>query len=407
MSDRSFLTEVVTQIGILALASALSFSLYHVGANMYRNFSHPVSRSIKASSCPAADRLSSVWSSLTPHEREIANGLVLPDSIHHSLEDVGGNEDAIQQIRQAVLEPLQYPDLFQSPLDSSDSLSSSVSVLEPSRGILLYGPPGCGKTMLARAIAKESPQVAFLNVKVSSLGDKYYGESQKLVSAVFSLASKLSPCMIFIDEIDSFLRVRQSSDHEASAQCKAEFIACWDGLIALKDVVLVGATNRMSDIDPAALRRFSRKIHVSLPDEKSRNQIIRNILSNIRVEDDFDFAQIAQFTEGFSGSDLLELLRSATQKVIGECIERRNRMRHISQDADPDAAQRIAVRPLATSDVTTSPLYVRKPLPAPGPGSGSTPAGAGEDVSLEQLLSFIFSRFNSPIPPSNPPSNLT
>ena len=101
--------------------------------------------------------------------------------------------------------------------------------LSPPKGVLLYGPPGCGKTMLAKAIAKESG-ATFINLHISTLMDKWFGESQKLVSAVFSLAKKLQPAVVFIDEIDSFLRERSMGDHEAMGMMKAEFMTLWDGL---------------------------------------------------------------------------------------------------------------------------------------------------------------------------------
>ncbi|PRD32367.1 UNVERIFIED_CONTAM: atad1 [Trichonephila clavipes] len=134
------------------------------------------------------------------------------------------------------------------------------------RSVLLHGPPGCGKTMIAKATAREAG-ARFINLEVSSLTDKWYGESQKLAAAVFTLAIKIQPCIIFIDEIDSFLRSRDTFDHEATAMMKAQFMSLWDGLITDPDcqVIVMGATNRPQDVDRAILRRMPSMFHIGLP----------------------------------------------------------------------------------------------------------------------------------------------
>lgn len=142
---------------------------------------------------------------LTEYEEVIATELIHPDDISITFKDVGGLDTVIKSLQENVIYPLKYPDLY----------SSFSSLLGCPKGVLLYGPPGCGKTMLAKALAKESGAI-FINLHVSTLTDKWFGESQKLVHGLFSLALKLQPCIIFIDEIDSFLRERKSFDHEAT-----------------------------------------------------------------------------------------------------------------------------------------------------------------------------------------------
>lgn len=127
--------------------------------------------------------------------------------------DIGGLDPIISSLRESVIFPLVYPSLF----------TASSSLLSAPKGVLLYGPPGCGKTMLAKALAKESG-ATFINIAVSVLTTKWYGESNKLVAGLFGLARKMQPSIIFIDEIDSFLRERGRSDHEATAMIKAEFM---------------------------------------------------------------------------------------------------------------------------------------------------------------------------------------
>jgi SpoVK/Ycf46/Vps4 family AAA+-type ATPase len=179
--------------------------------------------------------------------------------------EIGGLDHIVQDLRESVIYPLCYPQLF----------TSASGLLGAPKGVLLYGPPGCGKTMLAKALAKES-NATFINLHVSTLTDKYYGESNKLVSALFSLARKLQPAIIFIDEIDSFLRERRSNDHETTGMMKAEFMSLWDGLTTGEDyrIVVLGATNRPNDIDTAILRRMPKRFSVRLPTDQQRRNIL-------------------------------------------------------------------------------------------------------------------------------------
>jgi SpoVK/Ycf46/Vps4 family AAA+-type ATPase len=186
-------------------------------------------------------------------------------------------------------------------------------------GVLLYGPPGCGKTLIAKAMAKEA-KCWFINLDVSVLTDKWYGESQKLTTAVFTLAEKIQPCIIFIDEIDSLLRLRASQDHEVTAMMKAQFMSLWDGLITdpKKTVIVMGATNRPKDMDTAILRRMASKFYVPAPDVHQRKHILNLTLKNENLSSDFDLTKLAEMTEGFSGSDLKEVARSAAVACLSD-----------------------------------------------------------------------------------------
>lgn len=156
-------------------------------------------------------RLSSLV--LNPYEQSIAMEVVAPQEIALSFDDIGGLDDIIEELRESVIYPLTMPHLY----------AGHSSLLSAPSGVLLYGPPGCGKTMLAKALAHESG-ACFINLHISTLTEKWYGDSNKLVSAVFSLARKLQPSIVFIDEIDAVLSQRKSGEHEASGMVKAEYV---------------------------------------------------------------------------------------------------------------------------------------------------------------------------------------
>ncbi|XP_072944809.1 outer mitochondrial transmembrane helix translocase isoform X2 [Epargyreus clarus] len=238
---------------------------------------------------------------LTDHEMIIASQLVVPDEINVNWKDIAGLDHLIQELRETVILPIQKRELF------ADS-----RLTQPPKGVLLHGPPGCGKTLIAKATAKEA-NMSFINLDVSLLTDKWYGETQKLAAAVFSLAVKLQPCIVFIDEIESFLRTRTAHDHEATAMMKTQFMSLWDGLITDPGctVIIMGATNRPQDLDKAIQRRMPATFHVPMPNESQRERILQLILRSEPVATDIEYGRLAANTEGFSGSDLHELCRHA------------------------------------------------------------------------------------------------
>ncbi|XP_066305152.1 outer mitochondrial transmembrane helix translocase-like [Branchiostoma lanceolatum] len=239
---------------------------------------------------------------LNEYELTIAAHLVDPGSMTVSWTDIAGLEDTINELKETVILPFQKHSMFEGS-----------QLLQPPKGVLLYGPPGCGKTMIAKATAKEAG-CRFINLQPSVLTDKWYGESQRLASAVFHLATKIQPAIIFIDEIDSFLRTRQSQDHEATAMMKAEFMSLWDGLATNPrcKVMVMGATNRPQDVDQAILRRMPSRFWINVPNEKQRESILKLILANEVVSEDVDLRKIAEQTDACSGSDLREVCRNAS-----------------------------------------------------------------------------------------------
>ncbi|KAI4730349.1 putative membrane-spanning ATPase [Aureobasidium sp. EXF-10728] len=252
---------------------------------------------------------------LTPYEQTIAMEVVAPWEIPVSFDDIGGLDDIIEELREAVIYPLTMPHLY----------SATSSLLSAPSGVLLYGPPGCGKTMLAKALAHESG-ACFINLHISTLTEKWYGDSNKLVSAVFSLARKLQPSIVFIDEIDAVLGQRRSGEHEASGMVKAEFMTQWDGLTSSNSlgesqrICVLGATNRIQDIDEAILRRLPKKFPVSLPSASQRRSIFSLTLKTTRLAPHFDLETLVKVSAGMSGSDIKEACRDAAMVPVREYI---------------------------------------------------------------------------------------
>ncbi|KAL9083812.1 MAG: hypothetical protein Q9165_008371 [Trypethelium subeluteriae] len=261
---------------------------------------------------------------LSPYEQTIAMEVVAPDEIPISFDDIGGMDDIIEELKESVIYPLTLPHLY----------TSSSSLLSAPSGVLLYGPPGCGKTMLAKALAHESG-ACFINLHISTLTEKWYGDSNKLVSAVFSLARKLQPSIVFIDEIDAVLGQRRSNEHEASGMVKAEFMTHWDGLTSTNSlgtpqrICILGATNRPQDIDDAILRRLPKKFAVPLPSAPQRRRIFALILKDTRLApaghsaQNFDLDALVKMSAGMSGSDIKEACRDAAMMPVREMIRRR------------------------------------------------------------------------------------
>uniref|UniRef100_A0A2K6U7U7 Outer mitochondrial transmembrane helix translocase n=1 Tax=Saimiri boliviensis boliviensis TaxID=39432 RepID=A0A2K6U7U7_SAIBB len=253
---------------------------------------------------------------LSEHEMIIAAHLVDPLNMHVTWSDIAGLDDVITDLKDTVILPIKKKHLF-----------GNSRLLQPPKGVLLYGPPGCGKTLIAKATAKEP----------STLTDKWYGESQKLAAAVFSLAIKLQPSIIFIDEIDSFLRNRSSSDHEATAMMKAQFMSLWDGLDIDHScqVIVMGATNRPQDPDSAIMRRMPTRFHINQPALKQREAILKLILKNENVDRHVDPLEVAQETDGFSGSDLKEMCRDAALLCVREYVNSTAEESHGEDEIQP------------------------------------------------------------------------
>ena len=222
-------------------------------------------------------------------------------------EDIGGLEEVKQDLKEAVEWPLKTPEIF------------TRLGIRPPKGILLFGPPGCGKTLLARAVATES-EANFITIKGPEIFSKWVGESEKAIREVFRKARMAAPAVIFFDELDSLLPRRGPgfSDSGVSERVISQLLTEMDGIVTLEDIVVIAATNRPDIVDPAVLRpgRFDRLIYVPEPDEKSRLQIFKLYTKDMPLAKDVNLANLASSTKNYSGADIAAICREAAMFAL-------------------------------------------------------------------------------------------
>jgi len=230
-------------------------------------------------------------------------------------DDVGGLDEAIRRIREIVELPIRHPELF------------SRLKIEPPKGVLLYGPPGCGKTLLAKTVATES-EAYFRVINGPEIVSQYYGESEKLLREVFADAEQHKPAIIFIDEIDAIASRRDLGSGGVERRIVAQLLTLMDGLQERGQVIVIAATNRIGALDPALRRpgRFDREIRIPVPDARGRLEILRIHTRGMPLAPDVDLERIAAETHGFVGSDLALLVKeaalSALRRVLPQIEER-------------------------------------------------------------------------------------
>ncbi|MEQ1498966.1 MAG: CDC48 family AAA ATPase [Novosphingobium sp.] len=221
--------------------------------------------------------------------------------------DIGGTDEAQEKLKEGIELPLKNPEAFRR------------LGIRPAKGFLLYGPPGTGKTLLAKAVAKES-EANFISIKSSDLLSKWFGESEQQISRLFARARQVAPCVVFIDEIDSLVPARGSGANEpqVTARVVNTILAEMDGMEELSSVVVIGATNRPTLVDPALLRpgRLDELVYVGTPDAAGRAHILKIHTRNMPLAKDVDLGAIAAEAERFTGADLEDLTRRAGMNAI-------------------------------------------------------------------------------------------
>ena len=220
-------------------------------------------------------------------------------------EDVGGIGQQLQKVREMIELPLKHPELFRR------------LGIDPPKGVLLHGPPGTGKTMIAKAVATEV-NAHFKSINGPEIISKYYGESEKQLREIFDEASEQAPAIIFIDEIDSICPKREDVSGEVERRVVAQMLTLMDGMQGRDNVVVIGATNRRDALDPALRRpgRFDREIEIGVPDREGRSEIMDVHTRQMPISDDFDINWVLDNTYGFVGADLAALVREAAMKAL-------------------------------------------------------------------------------------------
>uniref|UniRef100_UPI0037E933F1 nuclear valosin-containing protein-like isoform X2 n=1 Tax=Semicossyphus pulcher TaxID=241346 RepID=UPI0037E933F1 len=226
-------------------------------------------------------------------------------------EDVGGNEDTLTEVCKLLIH-MRHPEVYQQ------------LGMVPPRGFLLHGPPGCGKTLLAQAVAGEL-QLPMLKVSAPELVSGVSGESEQKLRELFDLAVSSAPCILFIDEIDAITPKREVASKDMERRIVAQMLTCMDDLNSLTvtaQVLVIGATNRPDSLDPALRRagRFDREICLGIPDEAARLRILKTLCRKLKLPEDFDYRQLARLTPGYVGADLMALCREAAMTAVNRVL---------------------------------------------------------------------------------------
>lgn len=246
---------------------------------------------------------------IDPEIAERIQNEILETNLNVRWDDIAGLEDVKKTLYEIIILPNQHPEMF-------------TGLRAPPKGLLLFGPPGNGKTMIAKAIASEA-NLTFFSISASILCSKWIGEGEKTVRALFAVARAKQPSFIFIDEIDSILSSRSSEEHESSRRLKNEFLLQFEGATTSPNerVTVMGATNRPYDIDDAARRRLSKRIYVPLPGKETRRNLLNNLLKNENhclSENDFDM--ISEKLEGYSCNDIQQVCQYAAMGPIRDRV---------------------------------------------------------------------------------------
>ncbi|KAJ0175328.1 hypothetical protein K1T71_009469 [Dendrolimus kikuchii] len=296
-------------------------------------------------SIPAIERkpLSAFLTNLSSEKKQLVEllyqDIVRPSKVSWS--DIKGLSAAKSLLMESVVYPVRYPEVF-------------TGLLEPWRGVLLHGPPGTGKTMLAKAVANESC-CTFFNVSCSTIVNKWRGESEKIINVLFEMATYYSPSIIFIDEVETLASDRSASgEHEASRRMKAQLLTELDGISDREGIVFLLANSNMPwELDPAMLRRLEKRIYIPLPDFKTRTELFEKLLNvdNIELYPKINFQELASKTDGYSGSDIKLVCKEALMSTVRKLLPDMG-----GKGIQPNRKDRLALSDILTAIEKTKPV---------------------------------------------------
>jgi len=275
--------------------------------------------------------------------QEMISDTILTERPAVKMSEVAGLAEAKQAIDDAILAPMKHPELFKG------------KARQPWRGILFYGPAGCGKTLVAKAVASEV-NATFFNVSAANIVSKWLGESERLVMNLFELARKNQPAIIFIDELDSIGVSRSGDDVGGERRLKTQLLTELQGLASKEDerITLIGATNLPWELDFALRSRFEKKIHVPLPGKEARSLIFEIHMEDVEVSPTIDYDELADLTEGYSGRDISVVCREAAMEPIRD-LQRSGRM--------DDEREILDIRPVSRDDLLQAIENIRPATP--------------------------------------------
>jgi ribosome biogenesis ATPase len=292
-----------------------------------------------------------------------------------SLENLGGVDSVIEELNELVAMPMLYPELYIQ------------TGIQPPRGVLLHGPPGCGKTMIANAFAAEIG-VSYIPLSAPSLVAGMSGESEKKIRDIFDEAKRMAPCLVFIDEIDVIMGKRESAQREMEKRIVAQMLTCMDDMALEKTggkpVIIIAATNRPDSLDPALRRagRFNKEINLGVPNEHAREKILRALTQRLKLPDSFDYRSLAKLTPGFVGADLNDVVSVAGTEAM-------KRMMAVLKQRNASAMD---IDSVSSTDVVPPLLTLRSLI-----------AHAGESLPLpENDLSITYMDFLTAVPKVQP-----
>jgi ribosome biogenesis ATPase len=278
-------------------------------------------------------------------ERESKKKLDRSPPTDMSLADLGGVDAVIEELNELVAMPILYPETYIR------------TGIQPPRGVLLHGPPGCGKTMIANAFAAEIG-VSFIPLSAPSLVAGMSGESEKKIRDIFEEAKRMAPCLVFIDEIDVIMGKRESAQREMEKRIVAQMLTCMDDMALEKTggkpVIIIAATNRPDSIDPALRRagRFNKEINLGVPNELAREKILRALTQKLDLPEDFNYRSLAKLTPGFVGADLNDVVSvagtEAMKRMMSVLKQRSESVMDIDLSSGPISAPLRVLRSLVT-----------------------------------------------------------